>query len=82
LSEIPIAYLARWRLQLGPQMLKSTSSRVAQNASEVGYESESAFNRVFKREFGASRTISQSCEISAQQAGRRATVKRCRSAKG
>ena len=37
LSETPIAYLTRWRLQLGAQMLKSTSSSVAQVAAEVGY---------------------------------------------
>jgi AraC-like DNA-binding protein len=52
LSQTPIAYLTRWRLQLGAQMLKSTSSGVAQIAAEVGYESEPAFNRAFKREFG------------------------------
>ncbi len=52
LSETPIAYLTRWRLQLGAQMLKSTSSSVAQIAAEAGYESEPAFNRAFKREFG------------------------------
>ena len=52
LSETPIAYLTRWRLQLGTQMLKSTSNSVAQIAGEVGYESEPAFNRAFKREFG------------------------------
>ena len=37
--------------QLGAQMLASTSYSVAQIASEVGYESEPAFNRAFKREF-------------------------------
>jgi AraC-like DNA-binding protein len=52
LSQTPIAYLTRWRLQLGAQMLKSTSSSVAQIAAEVGYESEPAFNRAFKRELG------------------------------
>ncbi|HET9787590.1 MAG TPA: helix-turn-helix transcriptional regulator, partial [Pyrinomonadaceae bacterium] len=52
LSETPIAYLTRWRLQLGAQMLKSTNSAVAQIAADVGYESEPAFNRAFKREFG------------------------------
>ena len=52
LSETPIAYLTLWRLQLGAQKLKSTSSSVAQIADEVGYESEPSFNRAFKREFG------------------------------
>ena len=51
LNEPPMAYLTRWRLQLGAQMLASTSYSVAQIASEVGYESEAAFNRAFKREF-------------------------------
>ena len=51
LNEPPMAYLTRWRLQLGAQMLASTSYSVAQIASEVGYESEPAFNRAFKREF-------------------------------
>jgi AraC-like DNA-binding protein len=47
-----MAYLTRWRLQLGARMLSSTSYSVAQIAAEVGYESEAAFNRAFKREFG------------------------------
>ena len=51
LSETPIAYLTRWRLQLGAQRLTSTSGSVAQIAGEVGYESEASFNRAFKREF-------------------------------
>src|SRR5436190_16194173 len=51
LSEPPMAYLTRWRLQLGAQMLSSTSYSVSQIAAEVGYESEAAFNRAFKREF-------------------------------
>jgi AraC-like DNA-binding protein len=52
LSETPIAYLTRWRLQLGAQLLTSTSNGVAHIAAEVDYESEPAFNRAFKREFG------------------------------
>lgn len=51
LDETPIAYLTRWRLQLGAQMLGSTNYSVAQIAAEVGYESEAAFNRAFKRAF-------------------------------
>ncbi len=52
LGEPPVSYLTRWRLQLGAQMLNTTSYSVAQVASEVGYESEQAFNRAFKRQFG------------------------------
>jgi AraC-like DNA-binding protein len=47
-----MSYLTRWRMQLGAQLLTSTSRSVAQIASEIGYESESAFNRAFKREYG------------------------------
>jgi len=48
-----MTYLARWRLHLGARMLCSSSQSVARIAGEVGYESEPAFNRAFKREFGA-----------------------------
>jgi AraC-like DNA-binding protein len=52
LSDTPMGYLTRWRLQLAAQELTSTSKSVAEVASEVGYESEPSFNRAFKREFG------------------------------
>jgi AraC-like DNA-binding protein len=52
LSEPPMAYLTRWRLQLAARSLENTSRGVAEIAADVGYESEAAFNRAFKREFG------------------------------
>lgn len=52
LSDTPMGYLTRWRLQLAAQVLGSTSKSVAEVASDVGYESEPSFNRAFKREFG------------------------------
>jgi len=52
LGESPIAYLTRWRLQLGARALATTRRSVAQIAADAGYESESAFNRAFKREHG------------------------------
>ena len=52
LGHPPVAYLTEWRLQMGAQMLGSTSFSIAQIASEVGYNSEQAFNRAFKRKFG------------------------------
>lgn len=52
LAEPPMAYLTRWRLQLAARSLEKTARGVAEIASEVGYESEAAFNRAFKREFG------------------------------
>ena len=52
LGESPMAYLTRWRLQLGARALTESSRSVAEIAMEVGYESEAAFNRAFKREHG------------------------------
>lgn len=52
LSEPPMAYLTRWRLQLAARALATTPRGVADIAAEVGYESEAAFNRAFKRQFG------------------------------
>lgn len=52
LGEAPIGYLTRWRLHLAARMLETTTSSVAQIGSTVGYDSEAAFNRAFKRQFG------------------------------
>jgi AraC-like DNA-binding protein len=52
LGESPMAYRTRWRLGLGARALADTNRSVAQVALEVGYESEAAFNRAFKREYG------------------------------
>ena len=52
LSEPPMTYLTRWRLQLAAQWLERTSRGVADIAADIGYESEAAFNRAFKREYG------------------------------
>jgi AraC-like DNA-binding protein len=52
LGESPMAYLMRWRLRLSARALTATSHSIAQVASDVGYESEAAFNRAFKREYG------------------------------
>jgi AraC-like DNA-binding protein len=51
LSESPMAYLAQWRLKLGAEMLQSSDDSIAEIAAAVGYGSEAAFNRAFKREF-------------------------------
>ena len=52
LEEPPMAYLTGWRLRLAAQALSSSSKGVADIAAAVGYESEAAFNRAFKRTFG------------------------------
>ncbi len=52
IGEPPMQYLTRWRLALAGRALKDGRDPVARIAANVGYESEAAFNRAFKREFG------------------------------
>jgi AraC-like DNA-binding protein len=48
----PMQYLARWRLQLAGRLLEQPGVSIAQAGAEVGYESEAAFNRAFKKQVG------------------------------
>jgi AraC-like DNA-binding protein len=48
----PIRYLTFWRMQTARQNLRETHKTIAQLAYSVGYGSEEAFSRAFKREFG------------------------------
>ncbi|MEJ2642527.1 MAG: AraC family transcriptional regulator, partial [Desulfosarcinaceae bacterium] len=47
-----IRYLTRWRLRLARTYLRETSDPLARIAERIGYESEAAFCRAFKRMFG------------------------------
>ena len=48
----PMQYLAQWRMQAAARMLLETKAPVAAIALEVGYDSEAAFVRAFKRLVG------------------------------
>ena len=48
----PIQYLVRWRMALASNLLRRSSLSVMHIALEVGYETDAAFSRAFKREFG------------------------------
>lgn len=50
-GEPPMQYLALWRMQLASRMLME-GGRVAEVAASVGYESEAAFSRAFKKLVG------------------------------
>jgi AraC family transcriptional regulator, alkane utilization regulator len=52
LGQPPMQYLACWRLQLAAEMLREGVQGMAAVAARAGYESESAFNRAFKRYAG------------------------------
>ena len=48
----PMQYLANWRMQRGARLLREGNATVATIAQEVGYDSEAAFARAFKRSVG------------------------------
>ena len=89
LSEPPMTYLTRWRLQLAARSLENTPRGVSEIAGEVGYDSEAAFNRAFKREFGEppgryrlkhKRTFSKSANVTPRYAGLKASLSSAESA--
>lgn len=54
LGRSPIRYLTEWRMHLAEELLLTTGVAVAAVARRVGYESEEAFSRAFRRERGLS----------------------------
>ena len=52
-GETPMRYLANWRMQLAKQMMREGTRNIQEVATRVGYESEAAFNRAFKRATGS-----------------------------
>jgi transcriptional regulator GlxA family with amidase domain len=61
-------YLSNWRLQLAAKLLERQSMSIAQAAAEVGYESEAAFNRAFKKQVGAPPGAWRRARIAREQA--------------
>jgi AraC-like DNA-binding protein len=51
-GEPPMKYLKRWRLALAAQALRAGNETIGSVAGDSGYETEAAFNRAFKGEFG------------------------------
>jgi AraC family transcriptional regulator, alkane utilization regulator len=52
LGRPPIDYVTSWRIQLAADRLRNGSDSIAGIAADIGYESEAAFNRAFKRVTG------------------------------
>lgn len=48
----PMRYLTQWRLQVAAHLLRSTDATMPEIAGRVGYASEAAFSRAFKRGLG------------------------------
>jgi AraC-like DNA-binding protein len=53
-GETPMEYLTRWRMLLAGDKLKTTGGSLSDIAQSLGYESESAFGKAFKRVMGCS----------------------------
>jgi AraC-like DNA-binding protein len=51
-GEAPMQYLTRWRMQLAATLLRTRAASVFEAAVEVGYASEAAFSRAFKKIVG------------------------------
>jgi AraC-like DNA-binding protein len=48
----PMLYLAKWRMQIASALLAGGSTNLATVANEIGYGSEAAFSRAFKKMVG------------------------------
>jgi AraC-like DNA-binding protein len=51
-GEPPLAYVTRWRMQKAAGLLRQSSATLADIAERVGYDSEAAFSKAFKRAVG------------------------------
>lgn len=52
MGEAPMHYCARWRMRVAAERLREAGQNAASVAYAVGFGSEAAFNRAFKREYG------------------------------
>jgi len=52
IGQSPMQYLAHWRMQVAAKLLRDTESKLIKVALGVGYDSEAAFSRAFKRAVG------------------------------
>lgn len=52
-GESPKQYVTRWRMQLAQDLLRQSDDSILTIATQLGYQSEAAFSRAFKREVGS-----------------------------
>ena len=52
-AQPPMQYLTNWRMQLATNYLRNGTENIAAVANRVGYDSEAAFSRAFKKSVGA-----------------------------
>ncbi len=56
-GEPPLTYLTRWRMHRASRLLATSLLRVHQIAAQVGYDTESAFHKAFKRSLGVAPSV-------------------------
>jgi pimeloyl-ACP methyl ester carboxylesterase/AraC-like DNA-binding protein len=76
IGEPPMRYCARWRMRMAANMLREGKENTANIAYSVGFNSEAAFNRAFKREYGVPpatwrRRVEEEEQAKARSVGRR-----------
>lgn len=49
----PMQYLTHWRMLLAANLLRGSSAQLASIAEDVGYQTDTAFSRAFRREYGS-----------------------------
>lgn len=54
MGQPPMKYLAQWRMQVAAHLLTQSDAKLSAVGSEVGYDSEAAFSRAFKKATGVS----------------------------
>jgi len=69
-GEGPLTYLTRWRMHRAAQLLASGVHSMSEVAQSVGYETDSAFAKAFKRHMGATPgAFRRETKLAAAQAG-------------
>ncbi|MEO1061810.1 MAG: AraC family transcriptional regulator [Actinomycetota bacterium] len=58
-GEPAMQYVTRWRMHVALELLRSGERTVAETAAQVGYDSEAAFSRAFKRTMGVSPRVAR-----------------------
>jgi len=62
--ETPLSYLTNWRIRQAQRLLMIDNSNISQIAANVGYQSEAAFNRIFKSKTGQTPAVYRRSKLS------------------
>ncbi|MGF6691923.1 AraC family transcriptional regulator [Pseudomonas sp. D(2018)] len=65
----PMQYLTQWRMLLAANLLRRSNAPLARIAEDVGYQTDTAFSRAFRREFGAPPAAWRRNQLRRQPAG-------------